>query len=354
MTLELFWFCLIAVLWGGYFLLEGFDFGVGMLLPVVGRRDEDRDAMLETIEPVWDGNEVWLVVAAGATFAAFPVWYATMFSGFYLALLLILVCLIVRAVSFEWRTRSDSASWRRRWLTLNIVASFGAPFLWGIALANLLDGVPLDSNGDYAGNLTDLFSVYTVFTGVVVVALFAFHGATFLTLRTSGELRDRVARVARTLAIPAAIAVIAFAVWTVALAVDRNDKSVFPPVVPAVLAGGALLLAVVLVQRRRRGWAFAATAFGAVATIATLFTSLYPRVIVSSPNFDNSLTVSNAASSHYALVTITVVALVLTPIVLLYEGWTYYVFRARLGGDAVGVPREPSPDTAPRPGAPAA
>jgi cytochrome bd ubiquinol oxidase subunit II len=357
-TLELFWFCLIAVLWGGYFVLEGFDFGVGMLLPVVGRREEDRDVMLESIEPVWDGNEVWLVVAAGATFAAFPVWYATMFSGFYLALLLILVCLIVRAVSFEWRKRSDSASWRRRWLTLTVVASFGAPFFWGIALANLLDGVPLDSNGDYTGNLTDLFSVYTVFTGLVVVALFAFHGATFLTLRTTGELRERVSRAARTLAIPAAAAVIGFAVWTVALAVDRNDKSVFPPVVPAVLAGGALLLALVLVRSRRSGWAFAATAFGAVATVATLFTSLYPRVIVSSPNFDNSLTVSNAASSHYALVTITVVALVLTPIVLLYQGWTYYVFRARLGGaaptEAGTAADDAPPDTAPSPGTPPA
>jgi cytochrome bd ubiquinol oxidase subunit II len=340
LTFQLFWFCLIAVLWGGYFVLEGFDFGVGMLLPAVARGDEDRDTLLATIEPVWDGNEVWLVVAAGATFAAFPVWYATMFSGFYLALLLILVCLILRAVSFEWRTKSDSASWRRRWLTATVVASFAAPFLWGVALANLLDGVPLDSNGDYAGNLTDLFSLYTVFTGVVVVLLFAFHGATFLTLRTSGELCERVARTARMLAIPAAVAVVGFAVWTVALAVDRNDKGVFPPVVPAVLAGLGLLLAAVFVQRRRSGLAFAATAFGTVATVATLFTSLYPRVLVSSPNFDNSLTVSNAASSHYALATITVVALILTPIVLLYQGWTYYVFRARLGGREPAVRSE--------------
>jgi cytochrome bd ubiquinol oxidase subunit II len=323
-----------------------------MLLPVVGRRDEDRDVMLHSIEPVWDGNEVWLVVAAGATFAAFPVWYATMFSGFYLALLLILVCLILRAVSFEWRTRSDSTTWRTRWLTVTVVASFGAPFLWGVALANLLDGVPLDSNGDYTGNLTDLFTLYTVFTGLVVVLLFAFHGATYLTLRTSGELCERIGRTARRLAVPAAVAVIGFAVWTVALAVDRNDKSVFPPVIPAVVAGLALLLAAVFVRRRHSGLAFAATALGAVATVATLFTSLYPRVIVSSPNFQNSLTVSSAASSHYALKTITIIALVLTPIVLLYQAWTYHVFRARLGGETVAAPGEvaaPS-DAAPRPG----
>jgi cytochrome d ubiquinol oxidase subunit II len=338
LTFQLFWFCLIAVLWGGYFVLEGFDFGVSMLLPFVAKREQDRDVLLESIGPFWDGNEVWLVVAGGATFAAFPVWYATMFSGFYLALLLILVFLILRAVSFEWGNKSDSPRWRAFWVTANVVSSFGAPFLWGVALANLLDGVPLNPSGDYTGNLADLFSFYTVFAGLAVVVLFAFHGATFLTLRTTGELFERVAQAARRLAIPAVVVVSGFAGWSVALAIDRNDKGFFPPVLPAVLAAFALVLAAIFVRRGRTGWSFAATAIGVLATVATLFTSLYPRVIVSSPNFGNSLTVSNAASSHYALATITVVALILTPIVLLYQGWTYYVFRARLTGDEVEPP----------------
>ena len=340
MTLQIFWFCLIAVLWSGYFVLEGFDFGVGMLLPFVPRGSKERGVLLESIGPVWDGNEVWLVVAAGGTFAAFPAWYGAMFSGFYLLLLLILVFLIVRAVSFEWWNKSESPRWRSFWLGANVAASFGAPFLWGLALADLLYGVPLGSDGDFTGSIGDLFSAYAVFAGIAVVCLFALHGATFLTLRTTGELHERTSRVARMLALPAAAVVAAFAVWTVAVATDRNDKCVFPPVLPAALAIVALLLAAVLVRRGTTGRAFVATALGAVLTVATLFTSLYPRVMVSSPDFGNSLTVSNAASSHYALVAITVVALILTPLVLLYQGWTYYVLRARLAGEEVVSPAE--------------
>lgn len=340
MTLQIFWFCLIAVLWSGYFVLEGFDFGVGMLLPFVPRDSKERGVLLESIGPVWDGNEVWLVVAAGGTFAAFPAWYGAMFSGFYLLLLLILVFLIVRAVSFEWWNKSESPRWRSFWLGANVAASFGAPFLWGVALADLLYGVPLGSDGDFTGSIGDLFSAYSVFAGIAVVCLFAFHGATFLTLRTTGELHERITRIARMLALPGAALVAGFAIWTVAVATDRNDKSVFPPVLPAALAIVALLLAAVLVRRGTSGRAFVATALGAVLIVATLFTSLYPRVMVSSPDFGNSLTVSNAASSHYALVAITVVALILTPLVLLYQGWTYYVLRARLAGEEVVSPAE--------------
>jgi cytochrome bd ubiquinol oxidase subunit II len=340
MTLQIFWFCLIAVLWSGYFVLEGFDFGVGMLLPFVPRGSKERGVLLESIGPVWDGNEVWLVVAAGGTFAAFPAWYGAMFSGFYLLLLLILVFLIVRAVSFEWWNKSESPRWRSFWLGANVAASFGAPFLWGVALADLLYGVPLGSDGDFTGSIGDLFSAYSVFAGIAVMCLFAFHGATFLTLRTTGELHERTTRIARMLALPGAALVAGFAIWTVAVATDRNDKSVFPPVLPAALAIVALLLAAVLVRRGTSGRAFVATALGAVLTVATLFTSLYPRVMVSSPDFGNSLTVSNAASSHYALVAITVVALILTPLVLLYQGWTYYVLRARLAGEEVVSPAE--------------
>ena len=340
MDLQTFWFILIAVLWSGYFLLEGFDFGVGMLLPFLPRDERQRRTMFETIGPVWDGNEVWLVVAGGATFAAFPSWYATMFSGFYQALLLVLVFLIVRVISFEWRSKAESPRWRAVWLWANTLGSFGASLIWGVGLSALLYGVPLNSDEDFAGTFADLFSPYTVVAGLAVVLLFAFHGATFLTLRTTGDLCERAAHASRRLAFPATLVAGAFLVWTVAVAVDRNDKDVFPPVLPAALGILVLVLAVVLAFQGRRGWTFVATALGAVFLVATLFTSLYPRVMVSSTDFGNSLTVDNASSSHYTLTVMTVVALILVPVVLLYQGWTYYVFRHRLTGEEIEGPVE--------------
>src|SRR3954451_8144047 len=233
MSLQIFWFCLIGVLWGGYFLLEGFDFGVGILLPFLPRDEGERSTMLETIGPFWDGNEVWLVVAAGATFAAFPAWYATMFSALYVPLLLLLVCLIVRVVSFEWRGRSDSPGWRAGWLWANALGSTGAPFLWGVALANLLQGIPLGSDGSFTGGLSDLLRVYPLLAGVALVLLFAFHGAAFLTLRTSGELCERAGTAALRLAAPAACVGAAFLIATVWVAVDVNERSALPPALPA-------------------------------------------------------------------------------------------------------------------------
>jgi cytochrome d ubiquinol oxidase subunit II len=213
------------------------------------------------------------------------------------------------------------------------VGSIGAPFVWGVALANLLHGVPLDSDGNYSGNVLDLFSAYTVLAGLATVGLFALHGATFLTLRTTGDLCARAATLARRLCIPVAILLGALLAWTVAVGVDRNDKDVFPPVLPAAVGVGALVLTVVFAMRGRSGWAFICTALAAALWVATIFTTLYPRVLVSHPSFSNSLTISGAASAHYALSVITVVAAILTPVVLLYQGWTYHVFRARLGGE---------------------
>jgi cytochrome bd ubiquinol oxidase subunit II len=331
MDLQVLWFVLIAFFWSGYFLLEGFDFGVGMLLPVLPRDEDERGVMLRSIGPVWDGNEVWLVVAGAATFAAFPAWYAAMFSGFYIALLLVLVFLIIRVVSFEWRDKSRSPRWRTVWLWANALGSFGASLIWGVGLANLLRGVPLNSNGDFTGTFWNLFSPYTVLAGVAFVALFAFHGATFLTLRTTGDLCERARHAARRLALPGAGLGAAFLVSTVVVATQRNDKDVFPPVLPAALGIAALVIALIL-SGRRSGWAFAMTALGTVLSVVTLFTSLYPRVMVSHPNFGNSLSVSSAASAHYTLAVMSVVALIVTPVVLLYQGWTYHVFRHRLGG----------------------
>jgi len=333
MDLQLLWFCLIVVLWSGYFLLEGFDFGVGMLLPFLPKDESERGVLFRSIGPVWDGNEVWLVMVGGATFAAFPAWYASMFSGFYLALLLILFFLIIRVLSFEWRGKSDSPRWRAIWLAANSIGSFGASLVWGIGLANLLYGVPLNGDGDFTGTFWDLFSAYTVFAGLAVVLFFAFHGAVFLTLRTTGDLCERTLQTARRLALPAAALAAAFEIWTVFVAVDRNDKDVFPPVLPAVLGIVAALLAVFFVIRKRTGLAFVMTGVGTVLLVATLFTSLYPRVMVSNPNFANSLTVENASSAHYTLVVLTVIALIVLPIVILYQSWTYHVFRHRLKGE---------------------
>jgi cytochrome d ubiquinol oxidase subunit II len=340
MDLQTLWFVLIAVLWGGYFLLEGFDFGVGMLLPFLPRNEGERQAMFETIGPVWDGNEVWLVTAGGATFAAFPSWYATMFSGFYIALLLILFFLMVRVLSFEWRSKSESPRWRAIWMWANAVGSFGASLVWGVGLANLLYGVPINSSGDFSGSFWDLFNGYTLLAGIAVVLIFAYHGATFLTLRTTGGLLERAVGAARRLSIAAAGVGAAFIVWTVVVAVDNNDKNVFPQVIPAALAIAVLVLAVVFSYLRRSGWAFLMTASGVVLAVATLFTSLYPRVMVSSTGFGNSLTVDNASSAHYTLEVMSVVALICVPLILLYQGWTYHVFRARVTGEEVKSPAE--------------
>jgi cytochrome d ubiquinol oxidase subunit II len=329
MDLETLWFVLIAAIWSAYLVLDGFDFGVGILLAFLPRDEGERRQMLSSIGPVWDGNEVWLVVVGAAMFAAFPAWYATLFSGFYLALLLVLVLLIVRAVAFEWRERGEHRRWLAFWRWTTTAASVGVPFVWGVALANLVRGVPLGSDGHYSGTFWDLFSPFTFAAGVVLVALVALHGAVYLALRTPGPLADRAEAAARRLVLPVALAGAALLAWTVAVAVDSNDKDVFPPVLPAAIGGAALLLAALLVLTRRTGWAFVATAGAVIAFVATIFTSLYPRVLVSRPDFGNSLTIDGAASTHYMLAVLTVVAAVLVPTFVLYQGWSYRVVTRR-------------------------
>lgn len=292
--------------------------------------------MFEAIGPMWDGNEVWLVVAAGATFAAFPVWYATMFSGFYIALILILVLLIVRVVSFEWRGKADTPAWRAAWTWANTIGSAGATFLWGVTLANLLHGVPLTQGHVFSGTFLDLFSGYTVLAGVAVVGVFTLHGAVYLGLRTDGGLRERAARTAQLLAPAVAIVAAGFLTWSVVVAHQRNDRTVLPVLIPAAATLVALALVAVLSRLRREGWAFAMTGLAAIGIVATIFVGLYPRVLVSHPNFANSLTTANAISGHYELKVITIVAVIFAPLVILYQGWTYHVFRKRLGGERSG------------------
>ena len=351
MNLQNLWFVLIVVLWSGYFLLEGFDFGVGMLLPFLPRDDAERSAMFASIGPVWDGNEVWLVTAGGATFAAFPAWYATMFSGFYIALLLALFFLIIRVISFEWRTKSESPRWRTVWLWANAVGSFGASLIWGVGFANLLYGTPINSSDDFTGTFWDLFNWYTLLGGLAVVAIFVFHGATFLTLRTQGDLLLAGAR-----RVYAAHAVATCSRGPAAPPSGcRSSRRRSAPRSSSRPSSSRSTATTRTSSRpccpRRSGsprssspssssgcgvqvWAFTMTGLGTIAVIVTLFTSLFPRVMVSSTDFANSLTVSNSASQHYTLAVMSVVALIFVPLVLLYQGWTYHVFRARVGGDA--------------------
>jgi cytochrome bd ubiquinol oxidase subunit II len=331
-TLVTFWFIVLVVLWTGFLVLEGFDFGVGMLHGVVGRDEQGRRLAIQTIGPLWDGNEVWLIVAAAGTFAAFPGWYATMFSGFYLAMVLLLVALIARGVSFEFRGKRDGAGWRRAWAAATTYGSLLAPLLIGVALGNLLHGVPIGSDQEYAGSLADLLNPYSLCCGLVLVLLCLLHGASFLALRTSGELRQRALRVGRRVGPLAAVAVTGFAVWTQATA--GGGALLSPPGVVAVVAA---LAAAWLVGRGRDALSFAATAVTMAAVVVTIFVALYPRVMVSTLGSGNDLTITNTSSSPYTLKVMTVTAAILFPVVLAYQGWTYWVFRRRVGGVAADL-----------------
>ncbi len=326
------WFLLIALLWTGYFVLEGFDFGVGALLGVLGRDETDRRRVVNTIGPLWDGNEVWLIVAGGATFAAFPEWYASLFSGFYLALLIVLVALIGRGVAFEYRGKVDDDRWRRRWDLVIITTSAVPALLWGVAFANIVAGVPLDADHEYTGSFFTLLTPYALLGGLTTLLVFLVHGAVFVSLKTDGDLRLRAHRLALRLGLLAVPVAAGFLVWT-QLAHGKGWT-----LLSVALAAGALVGAVLLVGRGREGWAFTLTAVTIVATTVTLFGSLYPDVLPSSSDPAGTLTTTNAASTPYTLAIMTWVALAVTPIVLAYQAWSYWVFRRRLTRDDIPAP----------------
>jgi cytochrome d ubiquinol oxidase subunit II len=319
------WFIIIAFLWTGYFFLEGFDFGVGVLLPVLGRDDTERRVLINTIGPVWDGNEVWFIVAGAATFAAFPEWYATLFSGFYLPLLAILLALIVRGVAFEYRGKRNDARWRRRWDRAIFWGSLIPAFLWGVAFANLVRGVPLDAAHEYAGTPGDLLNPFALLGGLTTLTLFVLHGAVFVALKTTGDVRRRANRAARVI-VTAAIAVGGLFLLLTQLLYGK-------PVTWLTVAAAATGLAVAAVAgaRGREGWAFAGTGTAIAFAVATLFLALFPNVMPSTLDAANGLTTTNAASTPYTLKIMTIVALTFTPLVMLYQGWTYWVFRRRIG-----------------------
>jgi cytochrome bd ubiquinol oxidase subunit II len=324
MELTTVWFALIAILWAGYFLLEGFDFGVGILLPVLGRDNRERRLLINTIGPVWDGNEVWLLVAGGATFAAFPEWYATLFSGFYLPLLLILVALILRGVAFEYRGKRDDDRWRRRWDWCIIGGSLVPALLWGVAFGNIVRGVRLDADHEYVGGFFDLLNPYALLGGLTTLTLFSLHGAVFLALKTGGEMRERAGRLATRLGLPAVAIAGGFLLWTGLAHHDPAGWALF------AVAALALVGGLVATRLAREGWAFLATGATLVLAVFGLFVTLFPDVMPSSIAAANSLTVDNASSTPYTLKVMTWVAVVFTPVVLGYQGWTYWVFRKRL------------------------
>lgn len=338
MDLQILWFLLIAVLWTGYLVLEGFDFGVGMLLPFLGRKDKDRRVMINTIGPVWDGNEVWLLTAGGATFAAFPEWYATMFSGFYLALFLILLALIARICAFEWRSKINSDTWRA-WADRGIIfGSYLPPILFGVAFGNLVRGIQLErvdlgAEGaqhalQYTGGFFALLNPFSLLTGVCLALVFATHGAIFLALKTKGDIQERAMKVAQQLALVVFVVAAAWAIWA------QLAFSVAWTWAVVVVAALALVAIVAMTRARREGWAFIASTVVIVAAVVLIFGSMYPDVV---PALDpaNSLSISEAASTDYTLTVMTWVAVILTPIVLLYQGWTYWVFRKRISADHI-------------------
>jgi cytochrome d ubiquinol oxidase subunit II len=319
------WFMLIAALWTGYFVLEGFDFGVGILLPLLGRDDRERRVLINTIGPVWDGNEVWVITAAGATFAAFPSWYASLFSGFYLPLLAILVALIARGVAFEYRGKRAEPRWRTRWDTAIMAGSLVPALLWGAMLATSLRGMPLDAAGEYAGTLGQLLAPYNLLGAATTTALFITHGAVFLALKTTGEIRTRAAALAKRSGLGTAALLAAFLAWTLGLRATPTAAAL------AVLAALTLLGVVPALRARREGWAFCGTAAAIALLVVTLFAARYPDVLPSTIDPRYSLTVTSAAASPYPLHVMTWAAVFIAPMVLFYQGWTYWVFRRRIG-----------------------
>ena len=325
MELTTVWFGLIAVLWIGYFCLEGFDFGVGMLLPVLARDDRERRVLINTIGPVWDGNEVWVLVAGGATFAAFPEWYATLFSGFYLPLLLILLALIVRGLAFEYRAKRDDDTWRARWDLAIILGSFVPALLWGVAFANIVRGVPIDENAEYVGGFFDLLSPYALLGGVTTLLLFLTHGALFVALKTDGDIRHRARALALKSGVAAAVAAVGFLLWTQSMTGSTGSLVLFTAAALALVGGLAAA------TKAREGWAFTGNFVAIALAVAGLFAALFPDVMPSSLDPAWSLTTTNASATDYTLTVMTWVAVFFTPLVLMYQGWTYWVFRRRIG-----------------------
>jgi cytochrome bd ubiquinol oxidase subunit II len=323
-TLAQFWFLLLGFMFASYFVLEGFDFGVGALLPILGKDDVGRRVMINTIGPVWDANETWLVLAAGAMFAAFPHWYAAAFSAYYLPLLVILSALIVRGLAFEFRSKVDDEQWRRNWDRCIVFGSIVAPFLWGMFFANLVGGMAINASGDYVGGVVDLFTPYTILGGLTVLFVFITHGAIFVALKTSGGIRHDARELATRLGVVSVILTASFLSWTV------GAHGGTPSTALAIAVVATSVCAIAANARGNDGIAFLCTAGSIVLLVATYFALLYPNVMPSTIDPANSLTIADASSTPYTLTLMTWVAVLVVPFVLAYQVWSYWVFRKRL------------------------
>jgi len=329
MDLNTVWFALIAVLFIGFFFLEGFDYGVGILHLWLSKDDRKRRVTLNTIGTFWDGNEVWVLTAGGAMFAAFPHWYATMFSGFYLPLVLMLLALIVRGVSFEFRSKDKNPRWRATWDWMLFFGSAVPALLWGVAVANLIRGVPIDENMNYVGGFLNLLNPYALLGGLMTLSLFTYHGALFLCLKTTDDILERSTLFARRLWLPTTILVFVFVIAGY-YATDMFTRLGANPGIAPIIAGIALLLSGWFIKVNRAGYAFIMTGITLSFSVITVFIGLYPRVMVSSLNEAWSLTIYNASSSPYTLKVMTIIAAIFVPVVLAYQAWTYWIFRKRV------------------------
>jgi cytochrome d ubiquinol oxidase subunit II len=329
MELSELWFILIIVLFTGFFFLEGFDYGVGILLPFVAKDDKERRVVINTIGPVWDANEVWLITAGGAMFAAFPHWYATMFSGFYLALFVILIGLILRGVAFEFRSKADDPRWRKAWDYAIFIGSFLPAVLFGVAFANIVRGLAIEADMNYVGTFFDLLNPYSLLGGLVTGTLFTLHGGLFLELKTDSVIRERVTKLMRPLWMGVTGLTLAFVAFS---AVDTGmfDEVNLAQIVALAGAVGALLFAGYSIFNARYALGFVGTSLAIVFVTVLLFASLYPNVMISTISEANNITIQEASSSEYTLQIMTMVALFFVPVVLLYQGWTYWVFRERV------------------------
>jgi cytochrome d ubiquinol oxidase subunit II len=332
MDLNTIWFILVTVLFIGFFFLEGFDYGVGILLPFLGKKDEERRAIINTIGPVWDGNEVWMLTAGGAMFASFPHVYATLFSGFYLALVLMLVALILRGVAFEYRQKYADQATRDRWDWAIFIGSVLPALLWGVAVGNLMRGVAIDENMYYWGGLLPLLNPYSILGGLVFVALFTMHGANYLALKAEIEIETRAKDMAFKSWIAATVLTVVFVVWTF-FATDILTKPGVNGLIPAALAAVALLSVGYFIKLGKLGSAFIGGSLAEVFATIMVFTGLFPRIMISTIDPAYSLDIWNAASTPYTLKVMTIVAVVFVPIVLAYQIWTYRVFRERVKAD---------------------
>ncbi|PPF41153.1 cytochrome d ubiquinol oxidase subunit II [Rathayibacter sp. AY1A2] len=324
MDLAVLWFWIVAFFFIGYFVLDGFDFGVGMSLPFLGRDDTDRRVLINTIGPVWDLNETWVIVAGAALFAAFPEWYATLFSGFYLPLLLILLALIARGVSFEYRHQRPEAQWKRRFDTMIVVGSAVPAFLWGVAFANIVQGVPMDADHNFTGTVLDLLNPYALLGGATTLLLFFTHGVVFVALKTEGEIRERARRLATRAGLLTVVVAAVFLAWT-NLGQGSTASWALSAGAAATLVGGWLAI-----TRGREGRAFALLAGTIALAVLALFATLFPAVMPASNVPAYGLTIENASSTPYTLTVMSWTALVFVPLIVGYQAWTYWIFRKRI------------------------